>query len=51
MQSFYYISMWGTVAYLTDREMQGTAYGIMTGINNLGTTIMPYVQGLIHDST
>ena len=43
MQSLYYIGMWGTVTYLCDQNIQGTAYGIMTSLNNLGTTIMPYI--------
>jgi nitrate/nitrite transporter NarK len=43
-------AMWPAVARLVDEKQLGTAYGIMTSIQNLGLFSFPILAGMITDS-
>ena len=50
--TIYAVISWGSVPYLiNDQKNIATAYGIMTCIQNIGTTIMPIFIGYVKDST
>lgn len=45
----YFVVMWGSVSFLVEPKYIGTAYGVLSCIQNLGCTIMPPLLGFIHD--
>ena len=48
--SIYLVAIWGALPFIIqEKKNLGTAYGILTCLQNLGTTIMPLLIGFIHD--
>jgi MFS family permease len=44
-------SIWPSVALMVEEQRVGTAYGVMTAVQNLGLLIFPFFNGLLRDST
>jgi MFS family permease len=44
-------SIWPSVALIVDEQRVGTAYGLMTAVQNLGLLAFPYLNGLLRDTT
>jgi len=44
-------ALWPMVAFIVDPVVLGTAYGLMTSIQNLGLAVMPSILGAIQDSS
>ena len=49
--STYAVVLWGSIPYMVEARTLGTAFGICTVFQNLGTVIAPPVMGYIQDST
>jgi len=49
--TIYNVVSWGMIPYLVPENSTGTAYGIVTSCQNIGTTLMPLVMSSIHDHT
>ena len=43
--------IWPSVALIVDARCVGTAYGLMTAIQNLGLATFPYANGALRDAT
>jgi len=44
-------SIWPSVAMIVDEQRVGTAYGLMTAVQNLGLLAFPYLNGSLRDAT
>ena len=44
-------SIWPSVALIVDEQRVGTAYGLMTAVQNLGLLAFPFLNGALRDST
>lgn len=44
-------AMWPSVPLLVDEQRVGTAYGLMTAVQNLGLLAFPYFNGALRDAT
>lgn len=44
-------SIWPAVALIVDEQFVGTAYGLMTAVQNLGLLAFPYFNGALRDAT
>ena len=44
-------AMWPSVALIVDEKRVGTAYGLMTMIQNIGLALFPYLNGKLRDVT
>jgi len=44
-------AMWPSVALVVDEKRVGTAYGLMTMIQNIGLALFPYLNGKLRDVT
>jgi len=44
-------AMWPAIPLVVDEERVGTAFGLMTAIQNIGLLVFPYVNGRLRDST
>ena len=44
-------AMWPSVPLVVDKERVGTAFGLMTAIQNIGLAAFPYANGALHDAT
>jgi MFS family permease len=44
-------AMWPSVPLVVDKERVGTAFGIMTAIQNVGLLAFPWLNGQLRDST
>jgi MFS family permease len=44
-------SIWPSVALIVDEQWVGTAYGVMTAVQNVGLLAFPYFNGLLRDKT
>ena len=44
-------AMWPSVPLVVDKERVGTAFGLMTAIQNVGLAAFPYANGALHDAT
>lgn len=49
--TFYAVVMWGCIPFLVKPANIGTAYGILTSMQNFGTTVLPMIISGIHDQT
>eukprot|EP01016_Furgasonia_blochmanni_P008234 TRINITY_DN13316_c0_g1_i1.p1 TRINITY_DN13316_c0_g1~~TRINITY_DN13316_c0_g1_i1.p1 ORF type:complete len:520 (-),score=13.91 TRINITY_DN13316_c0_g1_i1:12-1571(-) len=49
--SFFAAVIWPCVALVVDPKKQGTAYGLMTAIQNSGLALAPMLVGWLHDRT
>ena len=45
----YFVVMWGSVSFLVEPQYIGTAYGVLSCIQNFGCTFMPPLLANIHD--
>jgi MFS family permease len=43
--------IWPTVPLIVDERRVGTAFGLMTAIQNVGLLVFPYINGSLRDST
>ena len=43
--------MWGMIPLLIEQHATGTAYGLLTSFQNIGTAITPFFISAIHDAT
>jgi MFS family permease len=43
--------IWPSVALIVNERRTGTAYGLMTAIQNLGLLAFPYLNGMLRDTT
>jgi len=48
--SIFAASIWALPPFIIKEEMLGTAYGMMTSIQNLGLAVMPSIVGALQDS-
>jgi MFS family permease len=44
-------SIWPSVALIVEEQHVGTAYGLMTAVQNLGLLAFPYLNGALRDAT
>lgn len=44
-------AMWPSVALIVDKRMTGTAYGVMTQIQNIGLFLFPIMNGWLRETT
>jgi MFS family permease len=44
-------AMWPSVPLIVPKEQVGTAFGIITFIQNIGLALFPYLNGLLRDTT
>lgn len=44
-------SIWPSVALIVEEQRVGTAYGLMTAVQNLGLLAFPYLNGSLRDAT
>jgi MFS family permease len=44
-------SMWPTVPLIVREERVGTAFGLMTMVQNIGLALFPYLNGMLRDRT
>jgi MFS family permease len=44
-------AMWPSVPLVVDKERVGTAFGLMTAIQNVGLLVFPYLNGKLRDVT
>jgi nitrate/nitrite transporter NarK len=44
-------AMWPSVPLVVDKRIVGTAYGVMTLIQNLGLMAFPYLNGALRETT
>ena len=44
-------SIWPSIALIVEEQRVGTAYGLMTAIQNLGLLAFPYLNGQLRDAT
>jgi MFS family permease len=44
-------SIWPSVALIVEEQRVGTAYGLMTAVQNLGLLAFPYFNGALRDTT
>ncbi|NOY05036.1 MAG: major facilitator superfamily domain-containing protein 1 [Chlorobi bacterium] len=44
-------AMWPSVPLIVDKNRVGTAFGLMTTIQNLGLALFPWLNGLLRDAT
>lgn len=49
--SIYASAMWPSVAYVVEQRLLGTAYGIVTAVQNAGLAVFPLIIGAIKDKT
>lgn len=49
--STYATVQWAIIPYLIEEKFLGTAFGILTVIQNLGTAVIPPLDGVIKDQT
>jgi MFS family permease len=49
--AIYATVIWGSIPYTVPPEAVGSAFGLVTSIQNLGQTIAPYAVGVIRDNT
>jgi len=49
--SVYAAAIWPSVAYVVEEHQLGTAYGLITAVQNFGLAITPVLVGLIWDAT
>jgi len=47
----YAVVLWGSIPYMVEARTLGTAFGICTVFQNLGTVIAPPIMGMIQDAT
>ena len=47
----YAVVLWGALPYMVEARALGTAFGIATTFQNLGTVIAPPIIGYIHQKT
>jgi MFS family permease len=47
----YAVVLWGSLPYMVEARVLGTAFGICTTFQNLGTVIAPPIIGLIQSKT
>jgi len=43
--------IWPSVAYVVDSRALGTAYGVVTSLQNLGLCLIPLAVGAVHEAT
>ena len=43
--------MWGSISFIVPEYQVGMAFGIVTCLQNLGTTVIPVILGYVHDTT
>lgn len=48
--SIYAAVMWASIPYIVIPKTVGTAFGLVTAIQNLGLAVAPMIVGGIHDS-
>jgi MFS family permease len=44
-------AMWPSVPLIVEKQRVGTAFGLMTAIQNLGLALFPYLNGALRDGT
>jgi MFS family permease len=44
-------AMWPSIPLVVDKERVGTAFGLMTAIQNIGLLVFPYLNGKLRDLT
>eukprot|EP01006_Ploeotia_vitrea_P057353 TRINITY_DN68171_c8_g5_i2.p1 TRINITY_DN68171_c8_g5~~TRINITY_DN68171_c8_g5_i2.p1 ORF type:complete len:627 (-),score=58.27 TRINITY_DN68171_c8_g5_i2:1005-2885(-) len=44
-------SLWPAVPYIVDQKVLGSAYGMMTAVQNFGLAVTPQIIGVIRDKT
>jgi MFS family permease len=44
-------AMWPSIPLVVDKDRVGTAFGLMTAIQNIGLLAFPYVNGKLRDVT
>jgi MFS family permease len=44
-------AMWPSVPLIVDKERVGTAFGVMTAIQNVGLLTFPWLNGTLRDAT
>jgi MFS family permease len=44
-------AMWPSIPLVVDKERVGTAFGLMTAIQNIGLLVFPYLNGKLRDVT
>ena len=44
-------AMWPSVPLLVDKRVVGTAFGVMTQIQNIGLFLFPYLNGWLREAT
>ena len=49
--SAYTTILWANIAFVVPERTFGTAYGMLSVINNSGSTVAPYIVGYINDNT
>lgn len=49
--SIYMILQFGSLSYIVKPQQQGTAYGILTSLQDLGCSFLPYLLAMLHDNT
>lgn len=49
--SFYAAAVWPAVVYVVDDDQVGTAYGLVTAVQNTGLFLVPVIVGTITDDT
>jgi sugar phosphate permease len=47
----YAVVLWGSIPYMVEGRTLGTAFGICTVFQNLGTAIAPIILGFIQEKT
>ena len=43
--------IWPSVAYVVDSKALGTAYGVVTSLQNFGLFAIPLLVGAVHEAT
>ena len=49
--SIFVIAIWGSIGFIAKPSQIGTAYGMLTCFNNLGSTVLPLLASYTHEST
>jgi MFS family permease len=44
-------AMWPSVPLVVEKDRVGTAYGLMTAVQNIGLMAFPYINGQLRDAT
>ena len=44
-------AMWPSVPLIVKEERVGTAFGLMTAIQNIGLALFPFLNGILRDTT